>query len=68
MDATTLGDRFVGLAISVVYRGCGIPVAWTVLKANAPAGWKEEWLTLLSLLKPAIPETMTGIVLADGGL
>ena len=27
-DATTLSARFSILAISVVYRGCGIPVAW----------------------------------------
>ena len=34
LDATTLGDRFVALAISVVYRGCAIPVAWVVLEAG----------------------------------
>ena len=27
LDATSLGDRFVVLAICVVYRGCAIPVA-----------------------------------------
>jgi hypothetical protein len=27
MDATSLGDRFAVLAISVVYRGCAAPVA-----------------------------------------
>ena len=31
LDATTLGNRFTVLAMSVVYRGCAIPVAWTVL-------------------------------------
>jgi hypothetical protein len=30
MDATTLGDRCVVLVISVVERGCALPVAWTV--------------------------------------
>ena len=35
LDATTLGTRFTVLAISVVYRGCAIPVAWTVLAATA---------------------------------
>ena len=34
LDATTLGARFVVLTLSVVYRGCGIPVAWTVLAAS----------------------------------
>ena len=28
--ATTLGQRFVVLVISVLYRGCAMPVAWTV--------------------------------------
>jgi hypothetical protein len=68
MDAMTLADRFVVLVISVVYRGCAIPVAWTVLPATPPHAWREEWLRLLSLLKPAIPPTMTVIVLADRGL
>ena len=35
IDATTLGQRFVVLAISVVYRGCAIPVAWVILPAGA---------------------------------
>src|SRR5258708_31281170 len=30
LDATTLKKRFTGLGISVVYRGCAIPVAWKV--------------------------------------
>ena len=34
LDSTALGDRFVVLALSVVYRGCAIPVAWTVLAAR----------------------------------
>ena len=34
VDATTLGQRFVVLVVSVVYRGCAIPVAWTVLAAT----------------------------------
>lgn len=34
LDATTLQDRFVVLCISVLYRGCAIPVAWTVLPAQ----------------------------------
>ena len=68
MDATTLADRFVVLVVSVVYRGCAIPVAWTVLPATIPHAWREEGVRLLSLLKPAIPKTMVVIVLADRGL
>jgi len=30
VDATTVGQRFVVVVISVLYRGCAIAVAWTV--------------------------------------
>ena len=68
LDATTLGDRFVVLAISVVYRGCALPVAWTVLPAGDKRAWRPEWLRMLRLLRPAIPRDWTVIVLADRGL
>jgi hypothetical protein len=68
LDATTLGERFVVLAVSVVYRGCAIPVGWVILPAGEPHAWKPEWLRLLRHLRPAIPPTMTVIVLADRGL
>ena len=31
LDATTLGHRFTVLCVSVLVRGCAIPVAWKVL-------------------------------------
>ena len=68
LDATTLGQRFVVLAISVVYRGCAIPVAWVILPAGAKHAWRREWLRLLRQLRPAIPPGWTVIVLADRGL
>jgi hypothetical protein len=34
IDASSLSDRFVVLAICVVYRGNAIPVAWTILPAG----------------------------------
>jgi hypothetical protein len=68
IDATTLGERFVVLAVSVVYRGCAIPVAWVILPAGEKHAWKHEWLRLLRHLWPAIATTMTVIVLADRGL
>ena len=67
LDATTLGQRFVGLAISVVYRGCAIPVAWVILPAGAKHAWRREWLRLVRRLRPAIPPGWTVIVLADRG-
>jgi hypothetical protein len=68
IDATTLGQRFVVLAVSVVYRGCAIPVAWVILPAGAKHAWRREGLRLLRLLRPAIPRGWTVIVLADRGL
>ena len=68
LDATTLGDRFVVLTISVVYRGCAIPVAWTILAAGKKRAWRREWLRMLRLLHPAVPPTWTVLVLADRGL
>lgn len=68
IDATSLGDRFVVLAICVVYRGCGIPVAWCILPAGTKRAWRREWLRLLRQLRPAIPPTWTVLVLADRGL
>jgi len=68
IDATTLGQRLVVLAISVVYRGCAIPVAWVILPAGAKHAWRREWLRLLRRLHRAIPRDWTVIVLADRGL
>jgi hypothetical protein len=65
LDATTLGTRVTVLAISVDYRGCAIPVPWTILSATVPHAWRREWLRLLQLLRPAIPHRWTVIVLAD---
>lgn len=68
LDATSLGDRLVVLAISVVYRGCAIPVAWRVLRAAQPGGWKEPWLELFSALEGLPLDDWVVIVLADRGL
>ncbi len=68
LDATTLGDRFAVLVISVVYRGCALPVAWTILAAGEKHAWRREWLRMLRLLQPAVPPTWMVLVLADRGL
>jgi hypothetical protein len=68
LDATQLGQRFVVLAISVVYRGCAIPVAWAVLPAGQKQAWRPVWLRLLRRLRAAIPRSKRVIVLADRGL
>ena len=68
LDATSLGDRFVVLAVCVVYRGCAIPIAWTILPAQKKHAWRKEWLRLLRLVRVAIPADWTVLVLSDRGL
>lgn len=68
LDATTLADRFVVLALSIVYRGCAIPIAWKVLPGNEKGAWKPHWLALLGDVKASIPADWLVIVLADRGL
>ncbi len=56
------------LAISVVYRGCGIPVAWVVVPAGKKGAWRPHWEELLRSLKGVVPAEWQVIVLADRGL
>lgn len=67
-DASNLGDRFTVLLIAVVYRGCGIPVAWKVVEATAKGSWKPHWLKLFAHLEVAIPADWFVVVTTDRGL
>lgn len=68
MDASTLGDRFTILMISVVYKGCGIPVAWKIVEATKKGSWKPLWLKLFEHLEKVIPSNWFVVVSADRGL
>ena len=68
LDATTLGQRFTVLCISVLVRGCAIAVAWKVLAYNQKGSWQPYWQTLLAHLDGVIPAEWTVLVLADRGL
>ena len=68
LDATSLGDRFTVLSISVVYRGSACPVAWKIVQANVRHAWKPEWITLLRLFQTLVPAGWTVIVMSDRGL
>ena len=68
LDATSLGDRFTVLSISVVYRGEAIPVAWKVLHANVRHPWKPEWIALLRVFAGLVPPGWTVIVMTDRAL
>lgn len=67
-DASTLGERFTVLLISVVVRGCGIPVAWKIVGATDECCWKPYWIELFELIKPGIPHDWKVIVTTDRGL
>lgn len=68
LDATTLGQRFTVLAVSVLYRGCAVPVAWKILRATEAHAWQPEWQALLGHFRQVVPPDWQVIVLADRGL
>jgi Transposase DDE domain len=68
LDATTLGQRFTVLAVSVLYRGCAVPVAWKVLRATESHAWEPEWKALLARFRSVVAADWEVIVLADRGL
>src|SRR5579872_3748269 len=48
LDASALSDRFVILALCVVYRGSAMPVAWVVLPAGVKDKWQPYWCKLVA--------------------
>lgn len=68
LDASTLRQVFTVLSLSVVYRGCAIPVAWIIVPACKKGAWKPHWQKLLKLVDGIIPKDWLVIVLADRGL
>ena len=68
LDPTHLTDRFRVLCAAVLYRGCGLPVAWAVQTADEKGSWNDIWFDLLGKLKAALGEGWTVLVLTDRGL
>src|ERR1700730_18594034 len=68
LDATTLGERWTILSISVVIRRCAIPVAWKVLGGHEKGSWQPHWKGLLQHLDGCIPAEWQVLVMADRGL
>jgi len=68
IDAVAHQDRVVALAISVLYRGCAIPVAWHIVPAQTQGAWMPHILGLLDHLAPAIPAAWQTLVVVDRGL
>ncbi len=68
IDPTLKGDQTTAIVISVLYRSCAIPVAWSIRWANQKGSWADPTVELLKELAPAVPEEMTVIVLCDRGI
>ena len=68
MDASTLGQRFTILSLSVVVRGCAIPGAWRIVAATQRGAWRPHWEALFGHLQGSVPADWTVIGLADRGL
>lgn len=68
LDPTCLTDRFRVLAVSVLYQGGALPVAWMVQTAQQKGSWNDIWKDLLGRLKQALGEGWTVLVLTDRGL
>jgi hypothetical protein len=68
LDASTLGERFVLLAVSVLYRRCALPVAWKILPALAKGSWKPHWVGLLQAMRGVLPDDWLVVAMTDRGL
>jgi hypothetical protein len=68
LEATAHGAQLVVLTVSGLYRRGALPVAWHVLPGHRPGAWRPHLRPLLDHLRPAVPGTIPGLVLADRGL
>jgi hypothetical protein len=68
LDPTCLTDRFRVLCAAVLYKGCGLPVAWAAQAARDKGSWNDAWKGLLGKLRGALGEGWTVLVLTDRGL
>src|SRR5262245_23375863 len=68
MDASGLGQRFTILTISVLVRGCAIPVAWHIVEATRAGAWRPHWEALFERLHGSVSSDWIVIVTAERGL
>lgn len=68
LDASTLRQVFTVLSLSVVYRGCAIPVAWVIVPAGKKGAWQPHWKRLLKAVERVVPNDWIVLVLTDRGL
>ncbi len=55
-------------AVSVVYRGGGVPVAWAVLPGNEPDAWNPHRVRLLATPRERLDASWSVVVLSDRGI
>jgi len=66
LDGTTAGRGCVVLMASLVYRGCAIPVLWTVVKGKKGHLPEEVHCALIRRLQALIPPDAPVTLLGDG--
>lgn len=68
LDPTNFGDRFTVLNVSVLYRGCAVPVIWTVVEGGEPGAWEPHWERMLRILAQRVPAGWQVLVVTDRGM
>jgi hypothetical protein len=68
LDPTNFDDRFTVLNVSVMYRGCAVPIIWTVVEGGEPGAWEPHWERMLRTLANHLPAGWQVLVLADRGM
>ena len=53
IDPTLKGDQTTAIVISVLYRGCAIPVAWSIHRATQKGSWMDPTVELLQGTGPS---------------
>jgi hypothetical protein len=49
LDATTLKKRFTVLCVSVLSRGCALPVAWKIVEAEEKGSCSDYWVRFVRI-------------------
>ena len=66
MDGSEVGRGCLALVLSVVYRGCALPIAWLVISAKKGHFSQERHIKLLSAVKGLLPAGADVVFLGDG--
>ncbi len=68
LDVTNFGSRFHVLACAIVYRGCAVPIAWSMLAGGQKGEWHPHWCALLARVAAVLGPGWQVLVLTDRGL